>query len=374
MPTAFSPSSLDQPRSRISARWAAQGAAVGDRLVGDRIEARRQVGVEIVVGQTGEQRLAQRRGVRRQPSADRREQPQLLGGLPLGEVHDVGAVESSEVHRLVEIGHQRVEHRRRQRHDRVAVDVGGADAHGPHPIDSRPAASRCTHPRRISVCTTTWRLLFGAPRSQREIGERRRPSLGETLEDLHGSHRRLGIALAARFHTGLLPIDAAGASRSVDDVPALDRARRALHDTVHHSELCPHWWTHWIAGDHRWTVGSGGRRESSREGSNREISNSAPASDAGDRGRHGGGRRAGRRRLGGGEHHAGRHRRGRQRGRWRREYLVEAHDGPYVVGLANAFVGNSWRNQMVAELQYAADQNPRSRTCSSPTPTTTCRR
>ena len=40
------------------------------------------------------------------------------------------------------------------------------------------------------------------------------------------------------------------------------------------------------------------------------------------------------------------------------EYLVEAHDGPYVVGLANAFVGNSWRNQMVAELQYAADQNP----------------
>lgn len=40
------------------------------------------------------------------------------------------------------------------------------------------------------------------------------------------------------------------------------------------------------------------------------------------------------------------------------DYLVEPHEGPYVVGLANAFVGNSWRNQMVAELQYAADQNP----------------
>jgi ribose transport system substrate-binding protein len=39
------------------------------------------------------------------------------------------------------------------------------------------------------------------------------------------------------------------------------------------------------------------------------------------------------------------------------EYLVEPREGPYVVGLANAFVGNSWRNQMVAEIEYAAEQN-----------------
>ncbi len=102
----------------------------------------------------------------------------------------------------------------------------------------------------------------------------------------------------------------------------------------------------------------GGRRESSREGSNREISNSAPASDAAivagmaavaavgvGASRPRAPRRAIRRPAGSGGGGGG-------------EYLVEAHDGPYVVGLANAFVGNSWRNQMVAELQYAADQNP----------------
>lgn len=39
------------------------------------------------------------------------------------------------------------------------------------------------------------------------------------------------------------------------------------------------------------------------------------------------------------------------------EYLVEPREGPYTVGLVNAFVGNSWRNQMVAELEYAAEQS-----------------
>lgn len=39
-------------------------------------------------------------------------------------------------------------------------------------------------------------------------------------------------------------------------------------------------------------------------------------------------------------------------------YLVDVKEGPYAVGLANAFAGNAWRTQMVAELQYYADQNP----------------
>jgi ribose transport system substrate-binding protein len=39
-------------------------------------------------------------------------------------------------------------------------------------------------------------------------------------------------------------------------------------------------------------------------------------------------------------------------------YLVPEKEGPYVVGLANSFVGNSWRTQMVAELEYAAEQRP----------------
>ena len=38
------------------------------------------------------------------------------------------------------------------------------------------------------------------------------------------------------------------------------------------------------------------------------------------------------------------------------EYMVEAREGPYTVGLANSFVGNSWRSQMVAELEYAVSQ------------------
>ena len=38
------------------------------------------------------------------------------------------------------------------------------------------------------------------------------------------------------------------------------------------------------------------------------------------------------------------------------EYMVEPKDGPYTVGLANGFVGNSWRAQMVAELEYAVSQ------------------
>ena len=36
--------------------------------------------------------------------------------------------------------------------------------------------------------------------------------------------------------------------------------------------------------------------------------------------------------------------------------MVEAREGPYTVGLANSFVGNSWRSQMVAELEYAVSQ------------------
>lgn len=39
-------------------------------------------------------------------------------------------------------------------------------------------------------------------------------------------------------------------------------------------------------------------------------------------------------------------------------YLVAKKDGPFTVGLANSFAGNSWRTQMVAELQHAADQRP----------------
>jgi ribose transport system substrate-binding protein len=38
------------------------------------------------------------------------------------------------------------------------------------------------------------------------------------------------------------------------------------------------------------------------------------------------------------------------------EYLVGVKKGPYVVGLANSFSGNSWRAQMVAEFSLAADQ------------------
>ena len=38
------------------------------------------------------------------------------------------------------------------------------------------------------------------------------------------------------------------------------------------------------------------------------------------------------------------------------DYLVPAKKGPYVVGLANTFSGNSWRAQMVAELTAAADK------------------
>ena len=36
--------------------------------------------------------------------------------------------------------------------------------------------------------------------------------------------------------------------------------------------------------------------------------------------------------------------------------MVEAREGPYTIGLANSFVGNSWRSQMVAELEYAVSQ------------------
>ena len=36
--------------------------------------------------------------------------------------------------------------------------------------------------------------------------------------------------------------------------------------------------------------------------------------------------------------------------------MVEPAEGPYTVGLANCFVGNSWRSQMVAELEYAVSQ------------------
>jgi ribose transport system substrate-binding protein len=38
------------------------------------------------------------------------------------------------------------------------------------------------------------------------------------------------------------------------------------------------------------------------------------------------------------------------------EYLVPAKEGPYLVGLANSFVGNSWRVQTLAEAEYAAQQ------------------
>lgn len=39
------------------------------------------------------------------------------------------------------------------------------------------------------------------------------------------------------------------------------------------------------------------------------------------------------------------------------DYLVSSKKGPYLVGLSNSFIGNSFRVQMVAELQYAAQQN-----------------
>ena len=38
------------------------------------------------------------------------------------------------------------------------------------------------------------------------------------------------------------------------------------------------------------------------------------------------------------------------------KHLVAAKPGPYVVGLANSFSGNSWRAQMVAEFKLAADK------------------
>lgn len=38
------------------------------------------------------------------------------------------------------------------------------------------------------------------------------------------------------------------------------------------------------------------------------------------------------------------------------EHLVEAKQGPYVVGLSNSFIENSWRVQMVAELEHAVEQ------------------
>lgn len=38
-------------------------------------------------------------------------------------------------------------------------------------------------------------------------------------------------------------------------------------------------------------------------------------------------------------------------------YMVPAKEGPYTVGFSNSFAGNSWRTQMVAELEYAVSQN-----------------
>ena len=37
-------------------------------------------------------------------------------------------------------------------------------------------------------------------------------------------------------------------------------------------------------------------------------------------------------------------------------YLVPKKDGPYVVGLSNFFVGNTWISQMLVEIQYGAEQ------------------
>lgn len=39
------------------------------------------------------------------------------------------------------------------------------------------------------------------------------------------------------------------------------------------------------------------------------------------------------------------------------KYLVETKDGPYTVGLSNSFIENSWRVQMVAEIEHAIEQN-----------------
>lgn len=36
-------------------------------------------------------------------------------------------------------------------------------------------------------------------------------------------------------------------------------------------------------------------------------------------------------------------------------YLVKPKAGPYTIGLANGWAGNSWRSQMVAEFKYACD-------------------
>ena len=45
-------------------------------------------------------------------------------------------------------------------------------------------------------------------------------------------------------------------------------------------------------------------------------------------------------------------------------YLAPAKKGPYKVGLANSFAGNTWRSQMVAELKYAVSAKYKSQVSS----------
>ena len=183
-----------------------QLSTIGDRRVGHRLEPGREVLVELVVGQAGEQRLAQRRRVRREATPDGGEQAQLLRRLTLGEVDDVGAVEPAEVHGLVELGHQRVEHRRGEGDDGIAVDVRRPHAHRTN-ADRQPAGLIALHPAAADqrlhddVQAALRRLEIAG-----ELGERRRVALGQALEDLHRAHRRLGIALTR-------PVDH-GSSRS----------------------------------------------------------------------------------------------------------------------------------------------------------------
>ena len=171
MPTAFSPSSLDRPRSRISARWArrAPRSVIVWSVIGSRAAGR--WASRSSSARPGEQRLAQRRGVRRQPSADRREQPQLLGGLPLGEVHDVGAVALAAV---------------------AAVAVAGCGSASPR----SPAPSFDAGAARATLRATTPLMSAGAgPLGYRVVLAPPRPGIEG---DINREHRRITLFLGGQ--------------------------------------------------------------------------------------------------------------------------------------------------------------------------------
>src|SRR2546423_7344774 len=186
------------PALPCTGQVAREGVVVYQRVRGQRAEVLRQHLPYLVVRALGEQRLAERRGVRRQPAPHAGHRPQVVLRLPGGQVDHVGAVEPGQVHGLRGGLGEPVQGLPRRPHDVVAVDVGGTDEQRAQADAVERAGAVGLHPAEVGQRAQQHvEAALGIAEVLLELRQAVQPPVpGEVLQQLHRPQRGLDRARA----------------------------------------------------------------------------------------------------------------------------------------------------------------------------------